>query len=607
MSAPARAPRSGGRAAPASARPEPLVAVLEKRGRLLVAEPLFERGGRIAIDSRGRGGAGPGDMVLLGRGKRGVRVARVLGRPTVAREVVEAHMLERGLRRLFPRAVEDVAQEAAVAPVDSGQLTVDNGNGVGSAARLDLTALPTFTIDPVSARDYDDAISAERLGDGRVRVWVHIADVGAYVRPGSALDGEAFRRGTSVYVPGAVEPMLPEVLSNGACSLVPGEERPAVSVEMLMDGAELRESRFHRSTIRSDARLSYDAVDRVFAGSEPAAEPWGGPLEVARGVAAALSERRSRRGALAVSSPGEPQFEFDSEGQVDGIRWEQQTEAHGLIEQLMILANEAVAGYLADRRLPTLYRVHERPDPQAIVQLVEKLASLDVPTPALPEHLSPQQAADLVGEVSRLAAAHVERTGRGRAAITSLVLRSLKQAYYTPKNLGHTGLASLRYCHFTSPIRRYPDLVAHRALLAGIGTDDVAPRASDLYDVGVACSAAERDAMRIERDADDICRAFLLERVLAARGGEEPARFEGEVVGLIGAGAFVRFGHEGFEGMLPVRRLRGDWWNLNEEGTALVAERSGRRLCLGDPVEVVVGRVEAPRGRVDLYPADAGD
>jgi len=345
----------------------------------------------------------------------------------------------------------------------------------------------------------------------------------------------------------------------------------------------------------------------VFAGDEPAAEPWGGPLEVARGVAAALSERRSRRGALVVSSPGEPQFEFDSEGHVAGIHWEQQTEAHGLIEQLMILANEAVAGYLADRRLPTLYRVHERPDPQAVVQLVEKLASLDVPTPPLPEHLSPQQAADLVGEVSRLAAAHVERTGRGRAAITSLVLRSLKQAYYTPKNLGHTGLASLRYCHFTSPIRRYPDLVAHRALLAGIGTDDVAPRASDLYDVGVACSAAERDAMRIERDADDICRAFLLERVLAAGGGEEPARFEGEVVGLIGAGAFVRFGHEGFEGMLPVRRLRGDWWNLNEEGTALVAERSGRRLCLGDPVEVVVGRVEAPRGRVDLYPADAGD
>ncbi len=605
MSAPARAPRSGGRAGTESPRPEPLVAVLEKRGRLLVAEPLFERGGRTAIDSRGRGGAGPEDMVLLGRGKRGVRVVRVLGRPTVARQVVEAHMLERGLRLVFPRGVEEGAQEAAARSVGSGQVAV--GNGLRSAARVDLTALPTFTIDPASARDYDDAISAERLDDGRVRVWVHIADVGAYVRPGSALDLEAFRRGTSVYVPGAVEPMLPEVLSNGDCSLVPGEERPAVTVEMVLDGAELRESRFHRSTIRSDARLTYDDVDRVFAGSEAAQEPWGAPLEAARGVAAALSERRSRRGALAVSSPGEPQFQFDSEGHVTRIRWEVQTESHGLIEQLMILANEAVAGYLADRRLPTLYRVHERPDPQAIVQLVEKLASLDVPTPPLPEHLSPQQAADLVGEVSRLAAAHVERTGRGRAAVTSLVLRSLKQAYYTPKNLGHTGLASLRYCHFTSPIRRYPDLVAHRALLAGLGLDEAAPRSSDLYDMGVACSAAERDAMRIERDADDICRAFLLERVLAERGADEPARFQGEVVGLIGAGAFVRFGDEGFEGMLPVRRLRGDWWNLNDEGTALVAERSGRRLRLGDPVYVVVGRVEAPRGRVDLYPGEAGD
>ena len=451
------------------------MAVLEKRGRLLVAEPLFERGGRIALDSRGRGGASPGEMVLLGRGKRGVRVSRVLGRPGVARDVLEGLMLERGLRRAFPRVVEAEASE--LAGRSDGRWQMADGRPAGGAVRRDLTDLPTFTIDPSTARDFDDAVSARREAGERVRVWVHIADVSAYVRPGGTLEGEAYRRGTSVYVPGAVEPMLPEALSNGACSLVPGQDRPAVTVEMVTRGADVEHASFYRSTIRSDARLTYDGVDRVFAGGERAAEPWAAPLEAARSVAAALEERRAERGSLAVESPGEPQFDFDDDGHVLGVRWEEQTESHRLIEQLMICANEAVAGYLADRRLPTLYRVHERPEPQAIVALVEKLASLDVPTPPLPERLSPQQAADLAGDVSRLAAEHARSTGRGRAALTSLVLRSLKQAYYTPKNLGHTGLACPRYWHFTSPILRYLGLMAPRALLGGLWVVDAAPRA----------------------------------------------------------------------------------------------------------------------------------
>jgi ribonuclease R len=266
----------------------------------------------------------------------------------------------------------------------------------------------------------------------------------------------------------------------------------------------------------------------------------------------------------------------------------------------MVLANERVAGYLADREIPTLYRVHERPDPSAVERLVEQLASLDVPTPPLPERMSPQQAGELAGEVSRMVADHVRRTGRGGSALSSLVLRSLKQAYYSPRNIGHAGLASPRYCHFTSPIRRYPDLVAHRALLSSLGMDDSAPRASELEEAAVQSSASEREALQLERDADDVCSAFLLERVLAER--REDALFEGEVVGLIGAGAFVRFADDGFEGFLPARRLR-DYWLLNEEGTVLVAERSGRRLRMGDPVSVVVGRIDPPRGRVDLYPA----
>jgi ribonuclease R len=225
--------------------------------------------------------------------------------------------------------------------------------------------------------------------------------------------------------------------------------------------------------------------------------------------------------------------------------------------------------------------------------MVEQLASLDVPTPPLPKQMSPQQAADLAGEASRLAAAYADGSGRGGQAFGSLVLRSLKQAFYSPRNIGHAGLASARYCHFTSPIRRYPDIVAHRALLQGLGIDQAAAPAHELEEAGIISSAAEREAIQIEREADDVCLAFLLERTRTDRP------YEGEVVGLIPKGAFVRFGEEGFEGFLPVRRLQG-WWVLDELGTALVSEESGRRLRLGDPIDVTVERIDAPRGRVDL-------
>ena len=551
----------------------------------------------------------------------------MLGRPDVARDLIEGLLLDRGLGRGFAQDVEREARAVAKKTIEV------------TAGRRDLTGLPTFTIDPTSARDFDDAISAERLGGDPARgddptsegpagsdptqptrVWVHIADVCAYVPEGSLVDLEARRRGTSVYVPGAVEPMLPEALSNGACSLVPGVERAAVTVELELHGATVAKAAFYRSLIRSDERLSYERVDEIFAGRERAREPWAEPLAVAREAAAALEEgrRQGHSGALTLDS-SEPEFVFDDDGHVEEVLVRVQTESHRLIEHLMIAANEAVARLLSERGTPCLYRVHERPEPERVKRLVEQLSSLEVPTPPVPKNMSPSQAAELMGKISRLVEAHVSRAG-ARAALTSLLMRTLQRAVYSPKNSGHAGLGTAHYCHFTSPIRRYPDLVCHRALLSAVGGGGSAPRAAGMGELAEWTSDRERAAMTIERDADDVACCFALERVLYERGFEQT--FAGEVVGLIAAGAFISFGSPAeakdapaadgalpvYRGMLPVRVMRGaggerEWWELNEQGTILHGESPGSTLRLGDRIEVRVARVDVARGRVDLLPA----
>jgi ribonuclease R len=252
--------------------------------------------------------------------------------------------------------------------------------------------------------------------------------------------------------------------------------------------------------------------------------------------------------------------------------------------------------------------------------LVEQLASLGVDTPAVPDAILPSQAAELMGEVSRRVERHVQRALQrsdgarvgpwgGRIALSSLVLRSLRQAYYSPKNVGHAGLHSACYCHFTSPIRRYPDLVCHRALSSTLDGEEPAPKAGELGELGEWASEREREAMKIERGADDLARCFALEQTLYRDGWEQT--FIGEVTGLISAGAFVAFGagtEPTYEGMLPVRRMRSeggrDWWELNEHETILRGERSGATIRLGDPIEVRVARVDTVRGRVDLVPAE---
>jgi len=519
------------------------------------------------------------------RGRRSRREA-----PKTAREAVEALLREELGGRGFPAALEGEAGEAG-ARAESR-----------CGPRRDLTELPTFTVDPATARDFDDAVSARREGDG-VRLWVHIADVAAHVPPGSPLDREALRRGNSTYAPGAVEPMLPHALSEEACSLAPGVERPAVTAEIeLGPSGEPASASFHRSLIRSDARLDYDQLDVVFAGRAEAPEAVAEPLAVARRAAAALGERRGTT-SLDVES-FEPEFRFDAHGDAIGARGVAQTESHRLIERLMILANEQVAQLLERKRVPAIYRVHVRPDPPRIERLFEQLHALEIPTPALRGTPAPGEAAELAAEASRLVTREAGRRGHGRKAYTTLVLRSLKQAQYSERNSGHAGLGSDAYCHFTSPIRRYPDLVVHRALLAALGEGEPAPSLAEAREAAWRCSESERESMRIERRADDICAAFLLARELRERGVE--TRFEAEVSGLVRAGAFVGFGGElgdVYEGFLPARLLGGaERFELNATETALVGQESKHELRLGDPVTVRVGGIEAPRGRVDLEP-----
>ncbi len=523
----------------------------------------------LVLDRKGLGDVRPGDLAVVLPGRGRARLASVLGRANDIEAVLEGVLVHTGARD-------------ELEPYDTPQPTLQG--------RVDLRELTTFTIDPETAKDFDDALSVEQEPAG-LRAWVHIADVSAFVEAGSPLDRGAASRAFTTYVPGRAAPMLPPELADDRCSLRPYEDRLTVTVELPPDG----EPRFYRSVIRSDARLTYGQAERRDA--EP---PIAAALERTDRLTAELRDRRFARGALRIETP-EITFEFDGRGGVASASKESEPTAHRLVEELMIRANEAVAELLSSRRREALFRVHERPDPQAIALLIRKLGDLGVPTPPTPEldELSPATAANVAARAAELVTDYATRSGRGREAFPALVLRSLKQARYHPENLGHSGLASAAYCHFTSPIRRYPDLVVHRVLLRELGaSDDPAP--AELDALAQHTSERERAAAQVEYLADELCLAWLLDAQLFERGWEEA--WEGEIIGVIGSGVFVRFG-DVFEGFLPARRLPGDYFELNDLGTALVGRRGGGTLRLGDPIEVRVERVEKHDGRVELSPA----
>jgi len=553
-----------------------VVVEIARRGRLVVGEPYFTPGVPVVLDRKGLGDVRAGELAVVRTGRGRARLQRTLGPADRIETVLEALLEHEGARARF-------------APFTLPEPSLDG--------RVDLRELVTFTVDPETAKDFDDAISARRDGDG-VRVWVHIADVSWFVRAGSPLDRDAYDRALSTYVPGLVAPMLPPELADDACSLRPNIDRLCVTVEAPFDASlNPGEPTFYRSVIRSDARLTYGQAERIVRGDDRVEGEVGEAVALADRVSLELRRRRFARGALRISG-AEISFSFDGQGGVESAWLESEPHAHALIEELMILANEAVAALLAGRRREALFRVHERPDPQSVTRLLAKLTDLGVPTPPAPQddRLSPGQAAEVAAAASDRVSEYVARGGRGREAFPALVLRALKQARYHPQNLGHSGLASVAYCHFTSPIRRYPDLVVHRALLRELGADDD-PVPEELDDAAEHTSLRERAAAEIEYRADDICLAWLLDDVLFERGWE--ATFSGEITGMIGSGLFVRFG-DVFEGMVPARRLPGDFYELNELETKLVGRRGGRIYGLGDPIEVRVEEIRKSEGKVGL-------
>jgi ribonuclease R len=549
---------------------------VRRRGRLVVGEPFFVPGVPLVLDKRGVSEVRPGQLAVVAPPRRGrARLEKALGPADSVESVLDALLEQEGL-------VEQYEPHDVPPPTLEG--------------RVDLRDQLAFTIDPETAKDFDDAISVRQEGDG-LRAWVHIADVSHFVPAGSPLDHGAARRSFSAYVPGRVAPMLPPELADDLCSLRPNQDRLCLTVELPFD-AELQpgEPTFYRSVIRSRERLTYGQAERILGGTDQASAELAEALGLAERLALELRRRRFARGALRITTR-EIVFAFDGEGGVERAWLESEPHAHLLIEELMILANEAVAGLLAGRRREALYRVHERPDPTAISLLLAKLAELEVPTPPAPEaeRLTPAQAAALAGEISERVSEYVERSRRGVEAFPALVLRALKQARYDPKNLGHSGLASPAYGHFTSPIRRYPDLVCHRALLRELGAGDEPP-ADDLDELAEHASARERAIADVEHRADDICLAWLLEALLYERGWE--TTFAGEITGVIASGLFARFG-EVFEGYLPVRKLPG-YFELNDLATALVARRGGRTFRLGDPIEVKVTDIDRPAGKIEI-------
>ncbi len=501
------------------------------------------------------------------------RIVEILGAPGELGTLVETVIRRHALGRRFP---DDVLEEAEALPA---QPSADD-----LAGREDLAGLPTFTIDGEDARDFDDAVSIEPLADGGLRLRISIADVAHWVGAGSPLDREAFERGTSVYFPDRVIPMLPERLSNGLASLRPDEARLTLTAEMDFDreGRRTRE-RVYESVIRSWGRWTYTGVARVLDGEEVSGiSDHREQVILMAELMSRLRVRREERGGLDFDLP-EPDIVLDATGNPEDIVRAERNDAHRIIEEFMIAANEAVADWFVKKQRPTIFRVHAPPDLEKMHGFLEFARSFG-------------HEPDFGGLASSRALAEFLEQVRGlpaERAIHHILLRTMMRAEYAEENAGHYGLASERYLHFTSPIRRYPDLVVHRLAKAILRRQPSPVDRPGLGRIAEQSSAREAAAARCEYDVLDVMRAwFLRDRV-----GDE---FDGIISGVIDDGFFVELLDVYVEGMVRVRDLDDDWYRFLPGPRLLVGQRRKRRFAIGDPVRVAVQAVHPGIGKVEL-------
>src|ERR671925_194297 len=516
------------------------------------------------------------------------QVVKVMGDPDDPEVQAQSIVFRFGLSTSFPAEVHQEANKIshAIAPEEI-------------EARTDLRGLPIVTIDGENARDFDDAVYVRKQGEN-YELYVSIADVAHYVVFETALDQEAYARGTSVYFPDRAIPMLPEALSNGICSLNPNEDRltKTVCIEFNAKG-EVSRSRFFNSVIRSHQRMTYTNVRRILVDRDAELLAHYGTLvdqfKLMEELALLIYERRKGRGNLDFDLP-EAEIILDLQGMPENIVRAERNIAHRIIEEFMIAANEAVARHLTEKDFPLLYRVHEGPDQEALESLAPFLLSLGYRLPVKRENITPL-------EVQKLLEAC--RGKPEEKVINHVLLRAMKQAHYHPENIGHFGLASTCYTHFTSPIRRYPDLIVHRILERALQGNKLKPSERDpflsyLQEAGKLTSERERVAMDAEREMLDLKKAqFMMDKL-----GEE---FSGVITSLANFGFFVELDAYFVEGLVRLSTLTDDDYNYYEKEYVIKGRRHGRKFRLGDSVRVKVVRINAFRSEIDFELVQAGE
>lgn len=556
-----------------------------QRGKTVFVRPASKKYPDLIIPKNRTLDAHSGDRVAVkvmfrGDGRLSAQgaITQIFGRNGTMEASIAAILHENGITVPFP---DEVLRQA-----DACGDTVDPAE---AARRMDLREKLIFTIDGDDARDFDDAVSLEPMENGHMLLGVHIADVSHYVTPGSPLDDEAYRRGTSVYYPGHVVPMLPVALSNGICSLNPDVDRLAFSAFLEVDkDGRCHKSQFAKTVIRSKARMTYRKMNEIFDGNEERRAEYAFLTETAdrmHALSQAMRRRRMERGALDLDLP-EAEILTDESGEPVEVSFRARGDAEKMIEEFMLAANEAVAAYMTHRNNPTVYRVHESPDPEKL----RVFAQFARPFGYRVDASKPSDTAQLQAVLDGA------KDDPRQRALPTLLLRSLARARYDAECLGHYGLQAKEYLHFTSPIRRYPDLVAHRMLFKAISGQQYT-KSDWVFCEEAASQSTTREfaADTAERDIDKLYLAAYMEQFI----GQD---FDGEVSGVTSFGLFVSLTNA-VEGLIRVEDLPGDDYEFDDQKMMLIGRRSRVRYTMGTPMRVRLTAASRVTGLIDFIPA----